>query len=256
MPERYLGFDRCFRHCRAFQGLRSGDTGEFVSDSITRCIPASFRAAYHRFLGARADTRPITLVQPPPFFGALAPAKGDLRMPMFSFTLVQKIEAHSEQLASVVTEEIRRDPQLQTIASLDCDELSRRAHELLGNLGHWLVARETEVARWSEPLGRSRFEHSVPLHELIRCLLIIKARLISFAREDLSGTVLQIYAEEELEYRVGCLFDEMVYQVAKGYESALHDSISGQRVLGAAASTDGKAKPAFGLRFHATHNKR
>jgi hypothetical protein len=94
---------------------------------------------------------------------------------MFSFTLVQKIEAHSEQIAGLAVEEIRRDPRLQAIAAFDRDELDRRAHDILGNLGHWLVARDPEVARWSEPLGRSRFEHSIPLHELVRCLVIIKA---------------------------------------------------------------------------------
>lgn len=173
-------------------------------------------------------------------------------MPIFSFTLIQKIEGHSEQIAGLVVEEIKRDPQLQSIGSLHRDELTRRALDLLGNLGHWLVALDPEVARWSEPLGRSRFEHAVPLHELIRCLLIIKTRLIAFSRQELSGTALQIYAEEELEHRVGRFFDEVVYYVAKGYESAQQDSMSDQgRVSGSAG--DGKAKPANKLRFHSTH---
>ena len=176
-------------------------------------------------------------------------------MPMFSFTLVQRIEAHSEQIAGLAAEEIRRDPQLLAIGAIDRDELARRARELLGNLGHWLVARDPEVARLSEPVGRSGFEHSIPLYALIRCLLIIKARLIDFAREELSGTALQIYAEEELEYRVGRFFDEVIYHVAKGYELVRHDSVSDQsgRVAGAA---DAETKPAPSLKFHATHNTR
>jgi hypothetical protein len=176
-------------------------------------------------------------------------------MPMFSFTLVQKIEGHSEQIAELVAEEIRRDPQLQSVGSLHRDELASRARDLLGNLGHWLVARDPEVAHWSEPLGRSRFEHSIPLHELIRCLLIVKARLIGFSRQELSGTVLQIYAEEELEHRVGRFFDEVIYYVAKGYESARQDSMSDQgRAPGATGVADGKAKRANRLGFHAIHN--
>jgi hypothetical protein len=177
-------------------------------------------------------------------------------MPMFSFTLVQKIEAHSEEIAGLVVEEIKRDPQLQTIAALDCDELSRRARELLGDLGHWLIARDPKVARWSEPLGRSRFEHAIPLHELIRCLLIIKVRLISFSRENLAGTVLQIYAEEELEYRVGRFFDEVIYYTAKGYESARRDSISDQGRVLSAAGAAGQDPPLRESTFHARHNAR
>jgi len=176
-------------------------------------------------------------------------------MPMFSFTLVQKIEGHSEQIAGMVAEEIGRDPHLESIGTLHRDELARRARDLLENLGHWLVARDPEVAHWSEPLGRARFEHSIPLHELIRCLLIVKARLIDFSRQELSGTALQIYAEAELEHRVGRFFDEVIYYVAKGYESARRDVTSGQgRAPGATGVADGKAKWANRLGFHATHN--
>lgn len=178
-------------------------------------------------------------------------------MPMFSSTLVQRIEAHSEQIAGLAVEEIRRDPQLHAIAALDRDELASGAYDLLGNLGHWLVARDPEVARWSEPLGRSRFEQSIPLCELIRGLLIIKARLIDFAREELSGTALQIYAEEELEYRVGRFFDLVIFYAAKGYESALHDSISDHGPVPRAAEVAyGEPKPALSLRSHATHSTR
>jgi hypothetical protein len=176
---------------------------------------------------------------------------------MFSSTLVQRIEAHSEQIAGLAVQEIRRDPQLHAIAALDRDELASDACDLLGNLGHWLVARDPEVARWSEPLGRSRFELSIPLCEVIRGLLIIKARLIDFAREELSGTALQIYAEEELEYRVGRFFDLLIFYAAKGYESALQDSNSDQgRVLRTAEAAGGEPKPAFSLRSHAAHSAR
>ena len=99
-------------------------------------------------------------------------------------------------------------------------------------------------------------KHSIPLHELIRCLQIVKARLIGFSRQELSGTALQIYAEEELEHRVGRFFDEVIYYVAKGYESARQDSMSDQgRAPGATGVTDGKAKRANRLGFHA-HNAR
>ena len=109
--------------------------------------------------------------------------------------------------------------------ALGRDELARRARDLVGNLGHWLIARHPEVAGWSEPLGRTRFEQSIPLHELIRGLQIVKERLVDFARDGMAETALQIYAEEELEYRVGRFFDEVVYYAAKGYELALRCSI-------------------------------
>jgi hypothetical protein len=78
-------------------------------------------------------------------------------MPTFSFTLVQKIEAHSEQIADQVADAIVRDPGLREMRALHRDELSRRARDLLGNLGHWLVARDQEVAKWSGTLGPHPF---------------------------------------------------------------------------------------------------
>ena len=144
-------------------------------------------------------------------------------MRMFSFTLVQKIEAHSEQIANQVAEEVRKDPQLNRMRTLDHEDLPRRAKELLENLGQWLVAKDPEIAGWSESLGRARCERSIPLHELIRALQIVKSRLIEFTREGMAETAMQIYAEEELEYRVGRFFDEVIYHSAKGYESAMRE---------------------------------
>jgi hypothetical protein len=165
-------------------------------------------------------------------------------MPTFSFTLVQKIEAHSEQIADQVAEAIVRDPGLREMRALHRDELSRRARELLGNLGHWLVARDPEVAKWSEPLGHTRFEQSIPLCELIRGIQIVKEKLIDFARAGMAGTALQIYAEGELEYQVGRFFDAVVYYAAKGYETALRDSTRDHsRTLRAAAAGALDAEP-------------
>jgi hypothetical protein len=146
-------------------------------------------------------------------------------MAAFSFTLVQKIEAHSEQIADLIAESIQRDPRLREMKTLERDELSRRARDLLANLGQWLVARGQEVAGWSEPLGRARFEQSIPLNELVCALQIVKERLIDFARAEMGGNALQIYIEGELEYRVGRFFDDVIYYAVKGYELALRDSV-------------------------------
>ncbi len=159
-------------------------------------------------------------------------------MPVFSFTLIQKIEAHSDRIVLQIVQEIRHDSRLEALWAFDDGELSRQARDLVGNLGHWLIARDPEVTRWSEDLGRVRFEQAVPLHALILSLAIVKARLIGFARDEMSGTVLQIYAEEELEHRVGRFFDEVLYHAAKGYESA----------------RSAPEVPGTGLKRHATHS--
>ncbi len=123
-------------------------------------------------------------------------------MPMFSFTLVHKIEANAAQIA----EEIRGDHRLPATHVLGDHEILGRARHLTENFGHWLAAREAEIQGQLEPLGRARFDESVPLHELILCLQIVERKIVAFARESTTGTVLQIYAEEELQYRVNRLF--------------------------------------------------
>lgn len=157
-------------------------------------------------------------------------------MAIFSFTLIQKIEAHAEAIAGRIAGEIRRDPRLPNTRRLTSDELSRRIWDLLENLGGLLVARDPEVARWAEPLGRTRFEQSIPLHELIRCLLIVEARLIDFARAGMLGSAVQIYAAEEIQYRLSRFFDEVIYYAARGYELARSNSIP---VAGLAARAAG-----------------
>ena len=159
----------------------------------------------------------------------------------FSFTLVQKIEDHADQITAQVLKEILRDPQLPTMRSLPQEELEVRAHHILRNLGRWLVAKDPEVADWSESLGRRRYEQSVPLEEIVRSLLIVKVKLIDFVRDQaLFRNALQIHSGEELEYRVGRFFDDAVYYVVRGYQSAAarerRKTVRPQQVLWARAA--------------------
>lgn len=163
-------------------------------------------------------------------------------MPMFSFTLVQKIEANAAHIVSQIAEEIRSDHRLVATHVLGDDRIIRQARHLTENFGHWLVARDAEIQDQMEPLGRARFDDSVPLHELILCLQSVERKIIDFARESTTGTVLQIYADEELQYRVNRLFDNVIYFAARGYESALTEVVSVQARMahGATQSATGR----------------
>ena len=53
-------------------------------------------------------------------------------------------------------------------------------------------------------------------------LHILKDEIVSFIHErGLPMTAVQLYAEEELEQRIGRFLDECVYRVVRGYERAL-----------------------------------
>ena len=70
-------------------------------------------------------------------------------------------------------------------------------------------------------LGKARFEESVPLHESVRALAIVKDKMIEFVHyQGIARTALDLYAEEELERRVGHFFDALTIHMVRGYETA------------------------------------
>jgi len=142
---------------------------------------------------------------------------------MIPRTLIQMIEDHSEQITSRVIRQIRQDPEMIHARTLPEWDLRDRATEVLKNLGRWLSTRqEEELAKRYEWLGRLRFEEAVPLHETVRCIQLLKDKMLDFVREQGIGqTPVELYAEEELEHRVGLFFDDLVYHVVRGYEGAL-----------------------------------
>jgi hypothetical protein len=142
---------------------------------------------------------------------------------MASRTLIQMIEDHSDQITGRVVRHIKQNIELPNAARIPEWDLRDRAHEILRNLGRWLSTREEEeLAQRYEWLGRLRFEESVPLSETVRCVQILKDKMIDFVREQGMGqSSAEIYAEEELEHRVGLFFDDLIFHVVRGYEGAL-----------------------------------
>jgi hypothetical protein len=141
---------------------------------------------------------------------------------MLSGRLIHLIEAHQEEITNRILHEIRRHSELANMRKLQDLELRERGKHILGHLGQWLAAgKEEELARDYEAIGKTRFEESIPLHECVRALYIIKDKMIDFVKEQgLTKDSMELYAEEELENRVGSFFDELVIHMVRGYESA------------------------------------
>ncbi|HWB83570.1 MAG TPA: hypothetical protein VG675_05495 [Bryobacteraceae bacterium] len=143
---------------------------------------------------------------------------------MLSTKLVQLIEAHWEEIAARLIREIRQNPETANLAKRPDAELREWACGILGNLGYLLSATKgEEVKRKFEILGRMRCEEHIPLHEAVLRLHILKDKIIGFVHEQgFPMTALQLYAEEELEHRMGRFFDAVVFHIVCGYEGALH----------------------------------
>src|SRR5579864_5131997 len=139
---------------------------------------------------------------------------------MLSARLIRLIEAHQEQISTRVLHDIRHHPDLSHMRNLQDSELRERGRQILAHLGTWL-AEDDELAREYEHLGDTRYEESIPLHESVRALYIIKNKMIDFVKEQgVKRDSMELYAEEELERRVDRFFDELVIHLVRGYEGA------------------------------------
>lgn len=141
---------------------------------------------------------------------------------MLSARLIHLIEAHQEEISTTVLHDIRRHPDLSHIRNLQDAELRERGRQILAHLGKWLAeSREEELAREYEHIGKTRYEESIPLHESVRALYIIKDKMIDFVKDQgIKRDSMELYAEEELERRVDRFFDELVIHLVRGYEGA------------------------------------
>lgn len=142
---------------------------------------------------------------------------------MLSGKLVHLVESHGDQIMARVIDQIRRQPEMTHLRTRVEGELREWGQALLQNLGHWLAAgNEEELARKYEHLGRLRYEEDVPLYESVGALCIIREKMLEFVEEHIfSKSSLELYAEEELERRLGRFFDLLTIHLVRGYELAL-----------------------------------
>jgi len=141
---------------------------------------------------------------------------------VLSNRLIQLAEDHREQIAASAMQQIRREGELLRMAKLPDSELRDWARDILKSLQSWTEPNQDEkLAKRYEDLGRRRVEESVPLHESVRALHILKRAIIDFVRNQGFGpTSVDIYSEEELEHRVSLFFDWLLYHIARGHGAA------------------------------------
>lgn len=142
---------------------------------------------------------------------------------MISARLVHLIESNGDQIVDRVVAQIRREPEMTRTRSLLDHELREWGQDLLHHLGHWLSAgNEHDVALRYERLGKLCFEQEIPLHEAMRGLCLLREKMLDLAEEHLiSNSSVELYAEEELERRLGRFFDLLAIHLARGFEESV-----------------------------------
>jgi len=139
---------------------------------------------------------------------------------MISARLVHLIESNGEQLIDRTVAQIRREPEMIKTRSLLDHELRDWGQDLLHHLGHWLSAgNEHDLALRYERLGKLCYEQEIPLHEAVRALTVLRGKMLDFAEENLiSNSSVELYAEEELDRRLGRFFDLLTIHMVQGFE--------------------------------------
>jgi hypothetical protein len=141
---------------------------------------------------------------------------------MISGKLVHLMDSHQEEVLDRMARHIRRDPEMAHIEAILGSGLRQWDKEFLEGLSHWLVigSGETLSPRYRH-VGRERFEQGVPLYECVRHLCVLKETLLDYVEEHtLNKDSMELYAEEELDRRVGRFFDLLIVQLVRGYQSA------------------------------------
>ena len=142
---------------------------------------------------------------------------------MLSGKFVHLVESHWDHVMAQVIEQVRREPEMTHFPKLVETEWREWGQDLLQNLGHWLAKGNTkQLAQTFEEHGRRRFDEDVPLEESVRCLCIIRQKVLDFVDEQIiSRNALELYAEEELLRRLARFFDLLLVHMVRGYERAM-----------------------------------
>ncbi len=141
---------------------------------------------------------------------------------MLSARLLQLVESHWDEIATRLIRTIRRHSEMPNLAARPDIELREWCRDVLQNLNRALTkSGEGDWREQFEAFGRVRFEEHIPLHEAVLRTQLLKDLILGFlAEQGLPSTALNLYAEEELERRLGRFFDVMIYHLVVGYEEA------------------------------------
>lgn len=140
---------------------------------------------------------------------------------MYSNRLIQSLAGHWQDIAQGTIRRIRDEHDVPNMQKHSDAEFLNWAHGILDELLSKARAAEESRAIGYQGLGRLRFEESVNLYEVVRCLHLLKLTIIEFVRNrGFAQNPIEVYAQEEFEHEVGSFFDWVLYNVVRGYEKA------------------------------------
>lgn len=152
---------------------------------------------------------------------------------MITVELIELIENHALSLSKDITRDLASNERTHGFRQVRQDELETRIFDLLQHLGDWIgdprgQRVEAEFVDW----GRRRFGQGIPLSEIVYAIIVLKQHLHRYIRDNglidtgfsrfESDYVLPMHMQslQDLNATVSAFFDEALYCLARGYESA------------------------------------
>ncbi len=141
---------------------------------------------------------------------------------MIALRLVRLIEDHSDELVEGLLHKFQTSEKTRDMAKVPSSELRDRVHEILKNLGDWLLYKqESDVQSRYREIGMRRAAQEVSLSDYCWAVIFTKEHLWDFLqREGMLRGPLEIYGELELVRLLDQFFDHALCYATEGYESA------------------------------------
>jgi len=152
---------------------------------------------------------------------------------MTSAHVIELIEIHADRLTNEVARNLVGHARTTGFRRVRADELEQRIFQILHELGTWIGSPKSErvQAEFSD-WGRRRFEEGIPLSEIVYAVLLLKGTLRRYIRDNglVEESMSRVYGDEvlpvhlhglmELNSQVNEFFDEAIYHLCAGYETA------------------------------------
>lgn len=141
-------------------------------------------------------------------------------MTILANRLMRMIETHSEALTESLELRIVKSERCADYRRVSSDELKTLVGGIYGQLGQWLVSKtEQDIERRYMTIGTRRAEQSVPVSQLLWCIVLVKENLWEYLKdnESLENTT-EIFGELELMQMVDQFFDRAMYYAVRGHE--------------------------------------
>ncbi|HYH00610.1 MAG TPA: histidine kinase N-terminal domain-containing protein [Terriglobales bacterium] len=141
---------------------------------------------------------------------------------MLATRLVRLIEAHSDQLATTLTEKIRTSQRTLDYLKIPPEELRQQSYEIYAHLGEWLLTKtESEIEHHYISIGQHRSEEGIRISDFVWALVITKENLVHYLQTNATvDGAMQLLGELELMQLVEQFFDRALYYGTVGYERA------------------------------------